>query len=185
MSTPVGEKKWYFLRAVSGQEDKAKEYLEKEIVRENIQDHFGQILVPKEKVFEMRNGKKKLRERVLFSGYILLEADLKPYMVAIIKDIPGIIGFLGMARGGDPEPIAPQEVKRILGKVDELNIRGEMPEEPFIKGETVKVTAGAFNGFEGVIEEVNEAKKTLRVVVKIFGRNTPVELPYNQVEKIE
>jgi len=184
MSIPIGEKRWYFLRAVSGQETKSKGYLENEIVREGLQERIGQILIPTQKVYEMRNGKKKLREKPLFPGYILLEAALEPFMIPIIKEIPGIIGFLGSHKGGDPEALAPQEVKRILGTVEDLNEQGEVLENPFIKGEPVKVMAGPFAGFDGTVDEVNEHKKTLRVVVKIFGRNTPVELKYQQVEKV-
>jgi transcriptional antiterminator NusG len=178
------EKRWYFLRAVSGQEQKSKGYLENEIAREGLSEHFGQILVPTQKVFEMKNGKKKLRERVLYSGYILLEVALEPYMIPIIKEVPGIIGFLGNTKGGDPEPIPSQEVKRILGTVDAMNEEGEVLENPFIKGEPIKVSSGPFAGFDGIVDDVNEHKKVLKVVVKIFGRETQMELKYAQVEKV-
>ncbi|MEL6193690.1 MAG: transcription termination/antitermination NusG family protein, partial [Bacteroidota bacterium] len=140
-------------------------------------------LIPTEKVFEMRNGKKKLRERNFLPGYILMECELVAELIPVVKEIPNVIGFLSDRKGSDPVPLRQSEVNRILGKVDEMNDKGEMPEEPFIKGEPVKVMAGPFNGFTGIIDEVYEDKKKLKVVVKIFGRNTPLELNYFQVEK--
>lgn len=174
---------WYVIRSVSGKEKKVKEYLESEIERLSLGDQITQVLIPTEKVFEMRNGKKRLRERSFLPGYILIECDLAPELIPVIKDVPNVIGFLTETRGGDPVPLRETEVNKILGKVDEMNEKGEMPEEPFIKGEPVKVMAGPFNGFTGMIEEVYEDKKKLKVVVKIFGRNTPIELNYYQVEK--
>ncbi|MFN0203804.1 MAG: transcription termination/antitermination protein NusG [Bacteroidia bacterium] len=177
-------KEWYVVRAVSGQEKKVKQYIDHEIEQNNLREAVSQVLIPTEKVFEMRNGKKKIRERTYLPGYILVEADLSNELVIpVIKDVPGVIGFLGSEKGGKPVPLRAAEVNQILGKVDEMNDKGEMPEDPFIKGEPVKVMAGPFSGFDGVIEEVNEEKKKLKVVVKIFGRNTPIELNYYQVEK--
>lgn len=176
-------KEWYVLRAISGKEKKVKEYLESEIERLKMHDYVSQILIPTEKVFEMRNGKKKLRERSFLPGYILIECEMVSELLPMIKDIPNAIGFLGERKGSKPEPLRQSEVNKILGKVDEMNEMGEMPEEPFIKGEPVKVMAGPFNGFTGVIDEIYEDKKKLKVVVKIFGRNTPIELNYFQVEK--
>lgn len=176
-------KEWFVLRAVSGQEKKVKAYIESEIDRLGLEDHIAQVLIPTEKVFEMRNGKKRLRERNFLPGYILVEGELSPEIISNFKDVPGVIGFLGAKKGGPPIPLRQSELNRILGKVDEMNEKGEMPEEPFIKGEPVKVMAGPFNGFDGLIDEVYEDKKKLKVVVKIFGRNTPVELNYFQVEK--
>lgn len=176
-------KEWYVVRAVSGQEKKVVQYIESEIDRLDLQDSIFQIVIPTEKVFEMRNGKKRVREKSFLPGYILVEAELTAETISTIKDIPGTIGFLGAKRGGPPIPLRQAEVNRILGKVDEMNEVGEIPEEPFIKGEPVKVMTGPFNGFEGVVDEVYEDKKKVRVIVKIFGRNTPVELNYFQVEK--
>lgn len=176
-------KDWYVIRAVSGKEKKVKQYLESEIERLKMHDYISQVLIPTEKVFEMRNGKKKLRERNFLPGYILVECDLDSEVIPMIKDVPNVIGFLSETKGGSPVPLREAEVNKILGKVDEMNEKGEMPEEPFIKGESVKVMAGPFNGFTGTIEEINEDKKKLKVVVKIFGRNTPIELNYFQVEK--
>ena len=177
------KKGWYVLRSVSGKEKKVKEYIESEIDRLDLHDQVTQVLIPTEKVFEMRNGKKRLRERSFLPGYILIECELAAELIPVIKEVPNVIGFLSETKGGDPVPLRESEVNKILGKVDEMNERGEMPEEPFIKGEPVKVMAGPFNGFTGIIEEVYEDKKKLKVVVKIFGRNTPIELNYLQVEK--
>jgi transcriptional antiterminator NusG len=174
---------WYVIRAISGKEKKVKQYLESEIERLNLGDNIKQVLIPTEKVFEMRNGKKRQRERSFLPGYVLVEVERVLEVVSPVKDVPGVIGFLGAEKGKEPVPLRKSEVNKILGKVDEMNEMGEMPEEPFIKGEPVKVMAGPFNGFNGVIEEVYEDKKKLKVVVKIFGRNTPIELNYYQVEK--
>lgn len=176
-------KEWYVIRSISGKEKKVVQYLESEIERLELDEQISQVLIPTEKVFEMRNGKKRLRERSFLPGYILMECELVPEIIVMIKDVPNVIGFLGERKGGDPVPLRIAEVNKILGKVDEMNEKGEMPEEPFIKGEPVKVMAGPFNGFTGVIDEVYEDKKKLKVVVKIFGRNTPIELNYFQVEK--
>lgn len=176
-------KQWYVLRAVSGQEKKVKTYIESEIERLKLEDQVLQVLIPTEKVFEMRNGKKKIRERSFLPGYVLLEADLAGEIVQVIRDVPGVIGFLGAEKGEKPVPLRPAEVNKILGKVDEMNEMGEVLEDPFVIGEPVKVMAGPFNGFSGTVEEIYEDKKKLKVMVKIFGRNTPVELNYYQVEK--
>lgn len=176
---------WYVIRAISGQEKKVKGLIDNEIERRKLQHLIGQVLIPTEKVFEMRNGKKKIRERSYLPGYILVEADLSGDLIPTLKEIPGVIGFLGAERTGQvPVPLRQSEINQILGKVDEMTDKGEVLEEPFLKGEPVKVMAGPFNGFEGVVEEINEEKKKLKVVVKIFGRNTPIELSYYQVEKI-
>ncbi|MDX1907046.1 MAG: transcription termination/antitermination protein NusG [Bacteroidia bacterium] len=176
-------KEWYVLRAVSGKEKKVKQYLESEIQRLKMGSYISQVLIPTEKVFEMRNGKKKLRERTFLPGYILMECEMVSELMPMVKDVPDVIGFLSESKGGLPVPLRQAEVNKILGKVDEANQVGEVPENPFIKGETVKVMAGPFNGFTGVVDEIYEDKKKLKVVVKIFGRNTPIELNYLQVEK--
>lgn len=176
-------KEWYVIRAISGKEKKVVQYLESEIERNEVGKNISQVLIPTEKVFEMRNGKKRLRERSFLPGYILVECSMVPELIPMVKEIPNVIGFLGAKKGSAPVPLREAEVNKILGKVDEMNEKGEMPEEPFIKGEPVKVMAGPFNGFTGVIYEIYEDKKKLKVVVKIFGRNTPIELNYFQVEK--
>ena len=180
---------WYVLRAISGQEKKVKLYLENEIIRQKLDDQIPQVLIPAEKVYEMRNGKKRVRERSFFPGYILIQADLNHGEAAhTISTIPGVLGFLGSSEGGaSKKPIAlrQSEVNRILGTVDDVDGSEEKLEIPYIVGESVKVMDGPFSGFTGTVEEVFEEKKKLNVMVKIFGRNTPVELNYIQVEKIQ
>jgi len=180
---------WYVVRAVSGQEKKVKNYLENEIARQKLDEYIPQVLIPAEKVYEMRNGKKRVRERNFFPGYVLVSADLSHGEAAhIITSIPGVLGFLGANEGGaskKPIPLRQSEVNRILGKVDESEDMDVKLDTPFIVGETIKVMDGPFNGFTGTVEEVFEEKKKLNVMVKIFGRNTPLELNYMQVEKIQ
>ena len=180
MSEETGNK-WYVVRAISGKEKKVKEYLESEIKRLGLQEKISQVLIPTEKVYQIRKGKKVSKERNYFPGYVLVEADLSGETPHIIRNIPDVLGFLGTK--GHADPIIPSEVKRILGKVDELAEQGEGVNIPFIVGETVKVIDGPFNSFNGVIEEINEEKKRLKVMVKIFGRKTPLELGFMQVEK--
>jgi transcriptional antiterminator NusG len=174
-------KKWYVVRAISGKEKRVKEYLESEINRLNLHESISQILIPTEKVFQIRKGKKVSKERNYFPGYVLIEADLTGEIPHIIKNVPDVLNFLGTK--GRPEPIREAEVKRILGKVDELAEMGEEVNIPFIVGETVTVIDGPFNSFSGIIEEINHEKKKLKVMVKIFGRKTPLELGFMQVEK--
>lgn len=177
-------KKWYVIRAVSGQENKVKEYIEREIAHMGLEDHVEQILVPTEKVVQIRNGKKINKERVYFPGYVIIQADLVGEIPHTIKSINGVIGFLGEVKGGDPVPLRKSEINRMLGKVDELAVKTDNVSIPYTAGETVKVIDGPFNGFNGTIEKVNEEKRKLEVMVKIFGRKTPLELSYMQVEKV-
>ena len=177
------KKIWYVLRVIGGKEKKVKEYIESEIASLGLQDYVSQVLIPTEKIFQVRNGKKISKERNFFPGYVLVEAALVGEVPHVLRDVTNVIGFLGETKGGDPVPMRLAEVNRILGKVDEL---AEQPEEisvPYFVGESVKVTDGPFNGFTGVIEEVNSDKKRLKVIVKIFGRKTPLELSFMQVEK--
>jgi transcriptional antiterminator NusG len=174
-------KKWYVVRAVSGKEKKVKEYIENEINRLGLQEFVSQVLIPTEKVYQVRKGKNISKERNYFAGYVLVEAALVGEIAHIIRNVPNVLGFLGT--GNEPSPMRVSEVKRILGKVDELAEQGEGVNIPFIIGETVKVIDGPFNSFTGVIEEINEEKKKLKVMVKIFGRKTPLELNFMQVEK--
>jgi len=176
-------KKWFVVRAISGQEKKVKGQIEAEINRNKLSDYVSQVLIPTEKVYQIRNGKKVSKERSYFPGYILIEAALVGEIPHIIKNITGVIGFLGETKGGDPVPLRLAEVNRILGKVDELAEKDEEMSVPFIVGEAVKVIDGPFNSFSGIIEEINEEKKKLKVMVKIFGRKTPLELNFMQVEK--
>jgi len=175
-------KKWYVLRAIGGKEKRVKEYIESEISRLNIQEYISQVLIPTEKVYQIRNGKKISKERSFFPGYILIEAVLVGEITHILKNIPNVIGFLE-SEGNCPTPLRQSEANRILGKVDELAESDEEINVPFYVGETVKVIDGPFNSFNGIIEEVNDEKKKLKVMVKIFGRKTPLELSFMQVEK--
>lgn len=177
------QQKWYVIRAISGKEKKVKELIENEIVRHNLQDYIAQVLIPTEKVYQLRNGKKISKERNYFPGYVIIEASLSGEVPHILKNVNGVIGFLGSEKGGEPVPLRLSEINRILGKVDELAEKEEEPNFTFIIGELVKVVDGPFNSFSGVIEEINEEKKKLKVSVKIFGRKTPVELNFGQVEK--
>ncbi|MEQ8238640.1 MAG: transcription termination/antitermination protein NusG [Cyclobacteriaceae bacterium] len=181
------EFKWYVVRAISGREKKVKGYLEQEIARNKIEHLVSQILIPSEKVYEMRNGKKRVRERNFFPGYIMVQADLSNGETQhVINNTLDVIGFLSEGSTSatkDPVPLRQNEVNRILGKVDEVEELEEKLDTPFIMGESVKVMDGPFSGFTGTVEEIFEDRKKLNVTVKIFGRNTPVELNYIQVEK--
>jgi transcriptional antiterminator NusG len=176
--------KWYVVRAVSGQENKVKAYIETEITRLGMADYISQVLVPTEKVVTVRDGKKIVKDKVYFPGYIMIEANLTGEIPHIIKSIPGVIGFLGETKGGDAVPLRLSEVNRMLGKVDELSVQVDTVAIPFTIGETIKVVDGPFNGFNGTIEKINEEKRKLEVMVKIFGRKTPLELGFMQVEKV-
>jgi len=177
------DKKWYVVRAISGKEKKVKDFIENEIASLNLSDYVSQVIIPTEKVFQIRNGKKISKERNFFPGYIIIEASLEGEVEHVIKGINGIIGFLGAEKGGRPVPLRQSEINRILGQVDELEESEEEFGMTFYVGETVKVIDGPFNGFNGTIEEINLEKKKLKVIVKIFGRRTPVELSFMQVEK--
>ena len=181
----VENKKWYVVRAVSGQESKIKDYISSEITRLGYENHLEDILVPTEKVIQFRNGKKINKEKVYYPGYIMIKADLSGEVPHVIKSVTNVIGFLGETKGGAPVPMREAEVNRMLGKVDELALQEDSNVIiPFIHGESVKVIDGPFNGFDGTIEKINEEKRKLEVMVKIFGRKTPLELSYMQVEKL-
>jgi len=177
------EKKWYSLRVISGKERKIKERIESEINREGWSDIVTQIIVPSEKVYKIRNGKKVISERNILPGYLLVEAFPEKFsgeIVQTISNVPNVIHFLGKTH---PIPMKQSEANRMLGQLDDSESVGEALLEPFIVGETVKVIDGPFNEFVGDIKEVNEEKKKLKVIVKIFGRGTEVELNFMQVEK--
>ena len=184
MSETVDLKKWYVVRAVSGQENKIRDYMESEINRLGFNNLVEDILVPTQKVVQIRKGKKINKEKVYFPGYIMIKANLAGEIPHIFKALPNVIGFLGETKGGDPIPLRTAEVNRMLGKVDELSTESESVSIPFEIGESIKVIDGPFNGFNGSIEKVNQEKRKLEVMVKIFGRKTPLELSYMQVEKI-
>lgn len=176
-------KRWYSLRVISGKERKIKERIELEIKRSGWDNIVTQVLVPSEKVYKIRNGKKVILDRNILPGYILLEADperFTPEIVQAISNMPNVIHFLGR---NNPIPMQESEANRMLGKVDESQGLVESMVEPFIEGEMVKIIDGPFNDFVGDIKEINEEKKKLKVIVKIFGRGTEVELNFMQVEK--
>jgi transcriptional antiterminator NusG len=175
------EKKWYVLRAVSGKENKVKEYLESEIKKTDLGKYISQVLIPTEKTYSVRNGKKVMKERAYLPGYILIEAALVGEVIHELRNINYVAGFLPDTK--NPQPLRESEVKRILGTVDELEEQSEELDIEYFVGENVKVNYGPFSGFSGIIEEVNTEKKKLKVMVKIFGRKTPLELGYMQVEK--
>jgi transcriptional antiterminator NusG len=181
--TKENKMKWYVVRAISGKEKKVKELLEMEIEYNGMQDFVAQILLPIEKVYQIRNGKKTSKEKNLYPGYVFIEANLVGEVPHIIKNLTNVIGFLSDKKGGEPVPLRSNEVNRMLGKVDEMADSEAELNIPFVVGEAVKVIDGPFNSFSGVIEEINEEKKKLKVMVKIFGRKTPLELSYMQVEK--
>ena len=182
--TEVTNSKWYVIRAVSGQEAKIKDYIVSEIERLGFSKKLEDILVPTEKIVQIRNGKKISKERTYFPGYIMIKADLTGELPHVIKSVTNVIGFLGETKGGDPVPLRSAEVNRMLGKVDELSLSTEQINIPYVEGENIKVIDGPFNGFTGAIEKINEEKRKLEVMVKIFGRKTPLELSYMQVEKL-
>ena len=182
MTEELRPKRWYVVKAIAGKEKKAKEYIENEFAHSGFEQYVSQVLIPTEKVFSVRNGKRVSKDRTLFPGYVLIEAALEGEIMHAIRNVPNVIGFLTQ-KDGTPVPLQEDEVKRILGQVDELIDSEEELMEPFILGETVKIIDGPFNSFSGVIDEINLEKKKLMVIVKIFGRRTPVELSFVQVIK--
>lgn len=180
----MGELKWYVLKAISGQENKVKNYIENEMRRLNMESYVTQVVIPMEKVILIRNGKKVPKERPYYPGYLMVEADLVGEVPHIIKNIPGVISFLSLTKGGDPVPMRKSEVNRMLGTMDELSEFATDIEIPFVVGENVKVIDGPFNGFNGTIEKILDEKKKIEVTVMIFGRKTPMELSFTQVEKV-
>ena len=188
-------KKWYVLRAAGGKEKKAKEYLEKEIERRGLQDLVSQVLVPTEKVYRIRDGKRVCTERLFYPGYVLIEADLTGELQHIIRnEVPHMSGFLTEKRDvkrGDgktqeeklPIPLRQDEVDRILGKKDEMADTEAVTVVDYQVGDAVKITDGPFEGFDGTVEEIVEDRSNLKVMVMIFGRKTLLELNFTQVTK--
>ncbi len=175
-------KKWYVLRAVSGKEAKVKEYLEALMKHDTfLADNVGEILLPTEKYAQLRNGKRVVKEKLFLPGYVLVEANLQGEIAHTLRFMPNVLGFLGGL--DNPTPVRQSDINRILGTAEETVIHTEDISIPYNVDDAVKVTDGPFNGFSGVIEEVNAEKRKLKVMVKIFGRKTPLELNFNQVEK--
>ena len=181
--------KWYVLRVVSGKEKKVKEYLDKDIMRSGWAEVVKQVFLPVEKVYKVQNGKKVMREKNSLPGYLMIEVQdgkLTDDMILHISNISNVMHFLTDGKGskGNIISLRKSEVNKMLGRADEMSDQGAVLSEPFIVGEMIKIIEGPFNDFNGVIEEVNDEKKKLKVTVKIFGRSTPVELNYMQVEKL-
>lgn len=175
-------KRWYVVHAYSGNESKVKEKILETIERHRVRDKFGKILVPTEEVVEMRSGQKRKSQRKFFPGYVLVEMVLDDETWYLIKNIPGVLGFIGGAPGSRPVPLSPREMDGILHQL-EATVDKPRPKVLFEVGEVVRVADGPFADFSGVVEEVNYEKSRLRVAVLIFGRSTPVELEFSQVEK--
>ena len=189
LEAPADNTRYYALRVVSGKERSIKEYLDKDISRNGWTNIVKQVFLPTEKVYKVQNGKKQMREKNLYPGYIFLEVfegKLQDDLVQSISNVTNVMHFLTDGKGskGTIVSLRKSEVNKMLGKVDEMNDQGVSISEPFIIGETIKIIEGPFNDFNGVIEEINDEKKKLKVSVKIFGRSTPVELNYVQVEKL-
>lgn len=174
-------KQWYVVHAYSQYEKQVKRSLEEHIQRSGLQEYFGDILVPTEEVMEMRGGRKRTTERKFFPGYVLVHMELNDETWHLVKNVPKVLGFIGGA-ADKPAPISEKEAERILNRVEE-SVEKPKPKVLFEPGEAVRVTDGPFADFNGVVEEVNYEKSRLRVAVLIFGRSTPVELEFGQVEK--
>jgi transcriptional antiterminator NusG len=173
--------KWYAMRSVSGKEAKLKEYIEKECSHNpELAKHVSQVLLPMEKHAAMKNGKRVVKEKTALPGYLFIEAELIGDTAHTLRFMPNCLGFLvGL---DNPTPVRQSDINRMVGAAEETELVEEM-DIPYMVNETVKVTDGPFSGFTGVIEEVNNEKRSLKVIVKIFGRNTPLELNFMQVEK--
>lgn len=179
------KKRWYVLRAISGKEAKVKEVLDASIKNTDLGKFVSQVLIPTEKVYTTRNGKKVLKEKNLYSGYVFVEAELTGDVIYELRNTTNVIDFLrGRDKNAKPEPIRESDVARMLGVADELSNPDEESLNNFIVGEKVKVNYGPFNGFTGEIAEVNREKRKLKVMVKVFDRKTPLELDNSQVERV-
>ena len=176
--------KWYVLKAISGKENKVKEYIEGALVTSTLfKEYVSQVLIPTEKVVALRGNKRVVKERNLLPGYVLVECNLTDECYPLLRNIPNVLGFVTDSKASmKAKPVSQEEVNRLVGAVDDSNVDALM-DETFLVGERVKVTDGPFNGFEGVINEVAQDKRKLKVVVTIFDRQTPLELGYDQVAK--
>jgi len=174
-------KQWFVVHAYSNYEMRVREALKERIERYGLEEHFGEILIPTEEVVEMREGQKKKSTRKFFPGYVLVEMDLNDDSWHLVKDTPRVLGFIG-GTSDRPAPITEKEANAIMNRMEE-GVESPRPRVLFEVGEVVRVNDGPFNDFNGVVEEVNYEKSTMRVAVQIFGRSTPVELEFFQVEK--
>ena len=176
--------KWYVLKAISGKENKVKEYIEGALVTSTLfKEYVSQVLIPTEKVVALRGNKRVVKERNLLPGYVLVECNLTDECYPLLRNIPNVLGFVTDSKSSmKAKPVSQEEVNRLVGAVDDSNVDAMM-DETFLVGERVKVTDGPFNGFEGVVNDVAQDKRKLKVVVTIFDRQTPLELGYDQVAK--
>lgn len=173
--------KWYAFKAVSGKEQKLKEYIEAEMLHNDLlKSHVSQILIPMEKCASLRAGKRVVKEKIALPGYVFIEANLQGDVASTLRFMPNCLGVLNSL--DNPVPVPQADINRMLGNSEETEIEENL-DTPFMVGETIKVIDDRFSGFNGVIEEVIPEKHKLKVMVKIFCRNTPVELDYSQVEK--
>ncbi len=172
--------RWYIIHSYSGFERKVKESLESRVQAFGLQERIGKVLIPTEAVTEVRNGKKYTVERMFYPGYVLVEMDMDDHVWHVVKSTPRVTGFVGT--GQQPTPLSEEEVQHIVFRVGEARDKPKLKVK-FEKNETVKITEGPFATFTGIVDEVNEDRSTLKVMVTIFGRSTPVELEFNQVEK--
>lgn len=179
MSEEIIKKRWYAVRTYSGHENKVKAHLENEVKHANLTERISNVMVPADKIFEIKEGKKKSKTKTFFPGYILVEAVLDKETKHLILNTPSVISFVGPRN--EPAPLQVDEVKRLIGRMEERKDT-EVLEVPFRVGDAVKVIEGPFNNFTGFVQDVNEERMKLRVMVSIFGRKTPVELDFNQVE---
>ena len=173
--------KWYIIHSYSGFERKVKESLETRVQAFGLQEKIGRVLIPTESVTEVRGGKKYTSERMFYPGYVLVEMDMDDHVWHVVKSTPRVTGFVGT--GQQPTPLSEEEVQHIVYRVGESKDKPKLKVK-FEKGESVRVTEGPFATFQGVVDDVNEDRETLKVMVTIFGRSTPVELEFNQVEKV-
>ena len=177
----AAEMAWYVLRAVSGKENKVKEYIDAEIKNGRLGGHVSQVLIPTEKVKQVRGNKQVVKEHLYLPGYVLVEARLVGETIHELRSTPTVLGILG---GMDnPTPLRESEINRILGKVDELEDAPQEIDIPYVVGESVKVVDGPFSGFSGTIEKLDNEKMKVTVIVKVFGRNTGLDLGFMQIEK--
>jgi transcriptional antiterminator NusG len=174
-------KRWYVVHAFSGYEKQVQRSMAERITRAGMEDMFGEILVPTEEVVEMKGGQKRRSDRKFFPGYVLVEMEMNDETWHLVKEVPKVMGFIG-GTSGNPAPITEKEADNILSRVQE-GVDKPRPKILFEPGEMVRVVDGPFNDFNGTVEEVNYDKSRLRVAVLIFGRSTPVELDFHQVEK--
>ena len=176
--------KWYVLRAISGKENKVKEYIEGALVTSTLfKEYVSQVLIPTEKVVALRGNKRVIKERNMLPGYVLVECNLTDECYPLLRNIPNVLGFVTDSKlSMKAKPVSQEEINRLVGALDDTSVEAIM-DETFLVGERVKVTDGPFNGFEGVINEVAQDKRKLKVVVTIFDRQTPLELGYDQVAK--